>query len=469
MARQQYEVRNQYLGLGNVKTYSFDFKLQVLTHLLIVMIDDEGVIVDTVRGNDNTIIDVVTFNPLSDAGGTITLLANLPLDYKLVLLLADDAPTQPYTYGTKRELNLKELERSLDFLNGQIQRLAYLQSRSIQFDEIIDDPQNVVNLIPGGVIVVDEDGLGVTTLPKGAFAGPPGIQGNPWFVGTGDPNVNPPTGPTPNDGDIYADETGALWQYLAGVWTLTGEQLPIGGNATAVGYSQRYGEAVNLLTTQDIVDYIFNFGYVASSITLSGSSNVLREKGASVSNPTLTAVVTKRSDPIAAVRFYDGVTLINTVSSPNPAGGSFPFVTSVTFSDNRTFGAQSDDDGTSGGPTTSNASTTYNFVYPYYYGVGVAGLNAAAIAALTKDIINSNATLLRSFTIAGPTDRMYFAYPTAYGALVTIIDVNNFDVIGDWTRTTKAITGLDGNAVNYYCYEFNNVQTNGVYAYTFKR
>ena len=47
---------------------------------------------------------------------------------------------------------------------------------------------------------------------------------------------------------------------------------------------------------------------------------------------------------------------------------------------------------------------------------------------------------------------MVFAYPKAYGNLKSIIDPNNFDVTGTFTKQEVSITGLDGTAQAYYVY-----------------
>lgn len=237
------------------------------------------------------------------------------------------------------------------------------------------------------------------------------------------------------------------------------------------GYSARFNENFVSTDLDDTLRKILNFSYLPPLISLSGSSNVLREKGDTVSSVTLTASLTKRSDPLAEVRFYlNPSTLLDTQTSGGglPNGGNSTYVYSTPFSDSVTFRAEVDDDGTSGGPTTVQATTTYNFVYPYYVGAGSAGLSAASVAGLTKRIIQSSAT--RTETIAASNGNVfYFAYPASYGALVSILDVNNFETIGDWTLRTENITGLDGNPVSYRIYEFNNPVTAGSYQYTFKR
>jgi hypothetical protein len=235
------------------------------------------------------------------------------------------------------------------------------------------------------------------------------------------------------------------------------------------GYSARFSE--NILTTglSDTLAQILDLQYTGPAISLSGSgSTTIREKGTSVASTSLTATVTKRSDPIAAVRFYQGATLIDTNTGTIPTGGVEAHTYSTPFTDTISFSAQADDNGATGGPTTVTAGVTFTFVYPYYHGAGAAALSASGVGALTKTLIVSTATVTKTITVNG-SQKMFFAYPASYGALTSILDVNNFDVFPDWTLRTENITGLDGAAVSYRIYEFNNTAVAGDYFFSFRR
>lgn len=246
------------------------------------------------------------------------------------------------------------------------------------------------------------------------------------------------------------------------------------GDYSFDGFSSRFSEQFGPTTgLQDTLAKIIKITYTAPTISLGASgSGTVYEKGVAVSSTTLTATVTKRSTAIAEVRFYKvGTgTPISTKTGTIPTGGTETYSYGTAFSDTTQFNAQVDDTVSgSGGPTTVTSNTvTFTFVYPYYNGVGAASLNAAGIQALTKSVITSTATLTKSFTVNG-SQKMYFAYPTSYGALTQIFDVNNFDTFGDWTQSTKSFTMADSSSQNYYCYEFNNYAVAGTYSYTFKR
>src|SRR5690606_6097072 len=93
------------------------------------------------------------------------------------------------------------------------------------------------------------------------------------------------------------------------------------------GYSARFGENWSSTDLLDAVLQILDITYTAPAVSLSAGSvsNSLREKGDEVTATTLTAAITKRSDPIAEVRFYlNPSTLLDTQNSGGgiPNGGS---------------------------------------------------------------------------------------------------------------------------------------------------
>lgn len=238
------------------------------------------------------------------------------------------------------------------------------------------------------------------------------------------------------------------------------------------GYSARFGEQFGPSTgLQDTIARILNISYTPPSISLSASgSGTIREKGAEVSSTTLTATITKRSTAISEVRFYQGATLIETKSSPNPNGGTETYAYETPFDDNISFSARVDDtaSGVDGPSTVTSNTVSFNFVYPYYVGSGAASLSAANVASLTKRVIASTSSRAETITV-GDGEHTYFAYPASYGALTSILDENGFEVFSSWTLRTEDITGLDGTAQSYRIYEGNNPLSAGSYQFTFRR
>lgn len=235
------------------------------------------------------------------------------------------------------------------------------------------------------------------------------------------------------------------------------------------GYSERYSQLVDLEGIKATLDYIMDMGYAPPTISLgtSPSYSAIRERGDTIASVDLTATIGLVLDNISEVRFYRGVTLIDTQTSGGaiPSGGASTYTDATPFSTTTSYSAQVDDDSAEAKPSATSATRTFTFVYPYYYGVGAAGLGAG-VSALTKQIIAETTSTVRNFTVDG-TEKMYFAYPASYGTLSSILDINSFNTVADWTLTVANITGLDGNPVSYNIYEFNNFAVAGTYQYTF--
>jgi len=173
MSRDEFDVREEYIGAGNLDTYSFDFKIEELSQLLVVEYDDTGVETQRVRGDDTTYLSSVTFN--DDGGGTVVLAANLTTDYKLVLLLANDEPTQPYTFRNRADFTLSRISAAFDWIAGAVQRVAYLGQRSIRLNDH-DDIASVDMSLPANIADNPNASLVVNTTGDGFNFGPTSDQ-----------------------------------------------------------------------------------------------------------------------------------------------------------------------------------------------------------------------------------------------------------------------------------------------------
>jgi len=441
MARTTYAPKQSYTGNGTLASYTFDFKIEELSQLLVIEVDDSGVETQRVRGTDIVYLSSVDFDPV-DGAGTVNLAANLANNYKLFILLANDAPTQPYEFRNKGSFSLKRIELALDFLTGIIQRLTLRSSQSIKINDT-DDETTFDTTLPRDIANNTEKFLQVNAAGTGLQFG----------EGSGD---KLPAGGGAEDllGKIDATDGNVEWKVF-----------------DFAGYSARFTEAFSSTGLRDTLNKILDLQYAAPLVNLTASgSTTVREKGDPVASTNLTAAVTKTSDDIARIQFFkDGVS----IDDNNPpvvtgTGNTLFTYNAAPFSDDTTFRVDVTDDGTSGGPSTTVSSRNFTFVYPYYSGAGVPGLTAAQVAALTKDIRTSNSNLNKSFTTSNG-DVYYFAYPASYGALTSILDENSFETIGDWTLRTENITGLDASAVSYRIYEFNNPVVAGSTDYTFIR
>lgn len=441
--RSLYNVKESYTGNGSVSSYTFDFKIENLDHLLIIVADATGVETQRVRGDDITFLSSVTFDAVN-GGGTVNLQANLPNNYQIVILLANDEPTQPYEFANKSSFSLKTIERALDFILGPVQRLTYLMNKSLKINELESDSFNT--RLPSGLssqagkpIVINSTGDGFTLGPS--LTGPGGIG-------------------LPSGGDTGA----ALTKNSATDGDASWDDFVI------TGYSARFNVAWSSAGLRDTLEKILQITYLGPLIaSFTGSSNVLREKGDVVAAITLSVNVTKRSNDIARIRFLQGVTLIQDDNPPANVGSGITTAPYATpFSDNITFTVEVTDEATGGGPTMVTSNVSYSFVYVYYHGAAAPGQTPAQVGTMTKSVINSTATLNKTFTTVNG-DVYYFAYPSAYGALTSILDENGFETFSSWTRTTQNITGLNGVPQSYYIYESNNPVVAGSTNFTFKR
>lgn len=461
MSISQYQPRADYIGTGIVDTYSFGFRVTDTNQVLVTVTDEDFVEIYSVRGNDPTYFTMT----LADgyAGGEIVLTSPLNAGYLLTILLDDQEPVQTTEFKNKSQFTLSKLEAMVDRQASYIQRLTYVVARCFRLPDTmnISDAADFNTKFP--INSIDEN-----------------IQDNAnKLMMIGPDNKSLALGPTISDllNSLVAASSGlplggdqyALLEKLSAmpgdaVWT---DALVYDGVSARFGSTQFTASGIKA-----ILDAIIQITYTAATITLSGSSNTLREKGDSVASITLTATTVKKSNDIGEVRFYrQPSTLLDTQTSGGgiPSGGVNTYNYSTPFSDVTSFRAEVDDilaDGN--GPTTTVSNTvTYNFVYPYYYGGGSAGLGAG-VAALTKHITTNTNNYSQTIT-ATSGQKLYVAYPASYGALTSILDVNNFEVISAFSSTTANITGLDGNAVSYRIYEAINPVVAGSYFFQFKK
>lgn len=256
--RSEYKFRSTYLGTGALSVYSFDFKIVEKKHLLVINVDSSGNIVWQTRGNDTTYF-TVTLNAALD-GGTVNLVANLPLNNRIFILLADDEPTQEAKFTANDKYTLKKIENAFDTLSGQIQRIRSLVDRSFKFpDKILNATPILANPVDESVPVMSYDSgtdtWSVVAEPRDNFVGPTGPQGPAGAAGAPGPQgpqgIQGPAGtngtngtnslgihteagaPTAGDGvdgDFWLNTLNGNYYYkAAGTWTLEGNLTgPVG-------------------------------------------------------------------------------------------------------------------------------------------------------------------------------------------------------------------------------------------------
>lgn len=442
-------VKALYQGNGSNDTFAIPFAyiaVEASTVVKVYKVDVDGVKTLQTEGALQDYILDPPYNATTNPAGPANVIFNTPpaADVK-VLVTRSMLLRQVVAFSNIGRIPGESVEQGLDRLCYMIQQLNDKLGRTLEFN-ILDDGVvafDVPKIAPDTYLGFNDTGTAIVLKTASEiFASIPGGGGVP--VG----------------GDEFA-----LLQKNSATDGDAGWTDPF----VYDGYSDRYAQIVNLQGLKATTDFIMDMGYAPPNATLSSNvSNSLRERGDLVTAMTLTAAIVKVLNDIAEVRFYYDGGLIDTQTSGGgiPTGGNSTFAWTGSFGTNKTFSVQVDDDSVEAKPSrTSNLS--YTFVYPYYYGVGAPALSAASVAGLTKQIITDQSSALRSFT-PSVGNVYYFAYPASYGSLTSIKDQNNFETIADWTLRTENITGLDGNAVSYKIYEFNNpVGVAGTYSYTF--
>ena len=201
------------------------------------------------------------------------------------------------------------------------------------------------------------------------------------------------------------------------------------------------GETFSVGTTlTEIVSKLLE-KYVAPVITISISpSTTLYEKGTKVSTITITASVTKKSEPIEKVEFLVDGSVVETITDEVAAGGSFSFTYDTEFGANTTFRVRTNDVDTQ---TSKYADKTVSFVLPYYYGV-VDADTLADLTGLTKDLSSKGS---KTYSYTADNQYCVIVYDASYADLTSIKDQNNFENLNNFTKKTVTI---DGNNYKYY-------------------
>lgn len=227
-------------------------------------------------------------------------------------------------------------------------------------------------------------------------------------------------------------------------WVTNVEGLGIPANTT-INADMKVTEFLKALTLKYISPVITSF---------TGSASTLNCTGDVISGTTLTANVTKKSNPITSVKFSKGGVVLTTDTS-KPNGGTYTYGYGANITSDTTFKVEVYD-----GRTTITKLLEYKFINPMYYGMlSTSNPTESDITGLTKLVeVKGNKTL--SFTDVNK--RATFAYPASYGNLQKIEDQNTFDNTSGFTKSTVTING-----VAYNVYQSGSATLNG-FKYTFK-
>ena len=221
------------------------------------------------------------------------------------------------------------------------------------------------------------------------------------------------------------------------------------------------GADLNGMSTHEILNTLL-FPYVAFTLgsTSRNAAAATLENGATQTLNSASISITKKSKPITSVKLLNGSTVLGEKTGDEVAAGG-----TITFSNLGITVSKSNNPNlkftvTDGQTSTDKSVGASTFVYPYYMGecAADATIDEALIESLTKKVESKGA---KTVTHTCENGRMIIAYPKAHGVLKSILDPNNFETIGDYTRSEVSITGLDGTAQTYYVYASGAATVNG--------
>lgn len=214
---------------------------------------------------------------------------------------------------------------------------------------------------------------------------------------------------------------------------------------------------LNGLTTRQILNKLL-FPYVDASVgnATATPNGGTYERGTTKTITQVKITITKKSEPITSVALYNGSTLLAEKTGDDVKNGgtiTFSGLNVVVPTDGNKLTVKVTYPGADGkAKTVSKDTTALTFVYPYYKGVCAEGatIDEAFVLGLTKVVENKGNKSNWAYTCDNQC--MVFAYPKAHGNLSKIIDPNNFDITGSFTKHEVNVTGTDGSSQAYYVY-----------------
>ena len=210
------------------------------------------------------------------------------------------------------------------------------------------------------------------------------------------------------------------------------------------------GSNLNGMTTLEILNKLI-FPYVAPTYSAVGTPNGgFYEKGNNQVITNVKVTVTKKSEKITKIEVFDSSTSLGYLEGVDiENGGTFNFNVNVEVNSINKQLTVTITDASNNSYTTKTG--TFNFIYPYYVGVCEVNdeITETLIKGLTKRI---EAKGSKSISYTTNNQKMVFAYPSSYGNIAKILDLNSFDVTNTFNKTAISIIGLDGTAKNYYVY-----------------
>ena len=207
-----------------------------------------------------------------------------------------------------------------------------------------------------------------------------------------------------------------------------------------------------------------------STLTMTPATGA-NEKNVSLTVTKATVTITKKTKAIDSVALYRGSTLVQTKTQEDDNINITSAGTTVTFTLDETLDGSTNTSYSvkvkeTGGDEISGSAVTYNFVYPFFYGVipNGATVDSDTILGFTKEI-RTKGNHGYSYTTENACP--VIAYPKSYGKLSKIKDAK-LNMEQTWPCYTVTVDN-DGtiNGVEYYVY-VGGASTNEDFGYNFE-
>ena len=231
-------------------------------------------------------------------------------------------------------------------------------------------------------------------------------------------------------------------------WSISSSIVPFNGNRSI----KRSGYSGLNVGGYDVDTFLNNFFFPFIPATVSISGGGTYETG-SVQNISVVSTITVNDETLfGTASVFRNSVLWNTDSSIPPY--TFTFTdNSVSSSQTYQTFVQTNNDGS---PTViSSGTTTVSFLYPYLWGLSAtSGLSGTSLYnAFTPQITGQGN---KTISLNGSAVYIYFAYPSSYPDLTSILDPNLFQVISSFNESIVSVTstGLTNNwTTNYKVYQ----------------
>lgn len=199
--------------------------------------------------------------------------------------------------------------------------------------------------------------------------------------------------------------------------------------------------------------------YVAPSVTASilPTNGGIVKYSDSIEVTQVRVNTVKGSNPLTKIEVYSGSSIVGTLEDSIVATNTVPVTMDPITIDSpyKNLSVRLYDDT---GKYVSANTGSFNFVYPYYYGVLTDIPTEDTIASLTE-LVKAKGNQKISFTMN--QQRAVFACYKGYGEIKSILDPNGFDSTNTFTKIEVMYNDLP-----YYIY-YNNPSTNENFAFTF--